>query len=512
MICTTGATGCTALVPNPSATPAYGTATFRATPAPGSVFKGWMGCTAVAGDPAACTMPVSAATSLSARFEPALYTLTASPTGAGTGTIEAAGLSCTSGSPAGCSAQIPNPPDTAVNATVTVRATAGASSVFKAWTGCTPLAADPAACTVIMAGARTVGAVFEPSTLPLSAAFFGSGAGRITGAGLACEKGIAEGCTAAVPNPANTSSYSTATVRAEPVAGSVFKRWSGCTVVPGDPRGCSVVVNGARTVTGRFEPDVLSLGLSAIGPGSGVVEGPGFSCRVGAGAPACSGTVPNLADTEAYPAISLRVVPDAGFVFKGWSGCTAAPSDPLACSLVVAGGEAVSARLEPSTYPVSVLIAGSGSVAGEGIACASGSTEGCSTSVANGGTLRLVATPAPGFIFSSWGGCTPAADGSCSVTATSARTVTASFAPASFLLTLQFSGTGAGSLGAGGVVCPSTAVSCTVDVPNGATISIQATPAEGSSFAGWASGCTGGATCTVTMTGPRKVRATFSSP
>ena len=109
MTCATGATGCTALVRNPSATPAYGTATFRATPAPGSVFKGWSGCTAVAGDPAACTMPVSAATSLGARFEPAAYTLTAAPSGAGTGTIEAAGLSCTSGSPAGCAAQIPTP-------------------------------------------------------------------------------------------------------------------------------------------------------------------------------------------------------------------------------------------------------------------------------------------------------------------------------------------------------------------------------------------------------------------
>jgi hypothetical protein len=508
--CASGGSGCTAQVANPPNTAAYGTATFRATAAPGSVFKSWTGCTAVPGDPAACTLPVSGATSISARFDPASFTVSAAPSGAGTGTIDGGGLSCRTGSTAGCTAQVPNPPETSAYATIGLRATAGTDSVFKSWTGCVAVAADPFACSLLVSGPRSVGALFEPSTLPLSAAFFGTGAGRITGAGLACEKGSSAGCTAAVPNPAGTPSYATAAVRAEPLPGSVFKRWSGCAATAGDPRGCSVVVSGPRTVTGRFEPDLLGLSVSATGPGRGVVEGPGFGCPIG-GSLTCSGQVANPADTDAYPTAILRVTPDAGYVFKGWSGCTPL-ADPLACSLTVYGGDAVSARLEPATYPVSVVIAGSGSVQAEGISCSSGSSEGCSTSVANGAALRLEAVPAPGFVFVTWGGCTPAADGSCTVTATSARTVTASFEPSTYVLTLSFSGTGAGSIATGGVVCTSSQVSCNVSVANGATVTVQATPAEGSSFAGWAQGCTGGAACTFTMTGTRRVRASFTSP
>ena len=506
---TGGGAGCTTAVENPALVLSYTTVTLRAVPAAGSVFKSWIGCTAVAGDPAACTLLVSGARSVSAKFEPALLPVTATATGTGTGTIAGAGLACTTGSADGCTAQVENPANAATYGTVTLRATPAQGSVFKAWLGCTAVAGDPAACTLTVNGPEAVSARFEPATLPLSAMFAGTGAGQVTGAGLACTTGSTDGCIAAVPNPADSAAYTTVTVRASPLPGNVFKSWSGCTVVPGDPTACTQLVSMARTVTARFEPDALPVTLRSIGGGGGTVTGPGFSCPIGA--ESCTTSVANPPDSAAYTTITLSVTPDASSIFKGWTGCTAL-ADPTTCSLRVDGVESVTARLEPALYGLSVLVNGSGSVEGGGIACTSGSPEGCTTGAPNGSTVRLVATPAEGFIFKSWSGCTPAADGSCTVLMTAARTVYATFQPATYPLTVTFSGTGAGTVAAGDAVCASSTGGCTLPVANGAVVTLVATPEPGSTFTGWTSGCTGTDPCAITMLGARSARAGFSAP
>jgi hypothetical protein len=506
---TGGGAGCATTVENPALVTSYTTVTLRAAPAAGSVFKSWTGCAAVAGDPSACTLLVSGARTVSAKFEPALLPVTANPTGAGSGTISGAGLACTTGSPEGCTAQVENPGNVGAYTTVALRAAPAEGSVFKAWTACTAVSGDPRACTLLVSIPRTVGARFEPSTFPLAAVLSGTGAGRVTGAGLACETGAADGCTAAVPNPPDQTAYSTVTLRAEPLPGSVFKSWSGCIAVPGDPTACTQLVSMARTVTARFDPAALPVTIRAQGGGAGTITAPGFTCAIGA--ESCTGLVANPPDTAAYTTVTLTVAPDATSVFKGWIGCTPL-ADATSCSLRVDGVENVTARLEPALYPLAVTINGAGSVQGEGIACAAGSAEGCSTAAANGSTVRLVATPAEGWILKSWSGCTPAADGSCAASMTTARTVYATFQPATYPLAVTFTGTGAGTVTAGDAVCASSSGGCTLAVANGATVTLEAAPDDGSTFSGWASSCSGTGPCTITMTGARSVRAGFSGP
>jgi len=156
---------------------------------------------------------------------------------------------------------------------------------------------------------------------------------------------------------------------------------------------------------------------------------------------------------------------------------------------------------------------GPGSVDGPGIACSAETPEGCHAPVANGATARLVATPADGYILKSWYGCIPAADGSCSVAMTGTKYVTASFQPATYPLTVGFSGSGAGSVVAGeAAACASSGAPCTFPEANGATVTLLPTPEPGSRFTGWSGSCSGTGACTVLMSTARTVYAGFASP
>lgn len=506
---TGGGAGCTAAVPNPALVTSYTTVTLRAAPAAGSVFKAWTGCTPVSGDPSACTIAVSAPRTVSAKFEPETLPVTATPSGAGQGTIAGAGLACTTGSAEGCTAAVPNPANSATYTTVSLRAEPVEGSVFKAWTTCPAVPGAPRSCALLVNGPKTIGARFEPSTLPLSAAFTGTGAGRITGGGLACEKGVAEGCTAAVPNPADVTTYTTVLLRAAPFDGSVFKSWTGCTAVAGDPTACTVLVSSARAVSAKFEPAMLPVTIRSSGGGGGTVSGPGFTCA--ATAEGCTVEVANPADSPTYSTIVLSASPDATSLLKGWTGCTPL-ADPTTCSLRVDGVESVTARLEPDEYLLTVRPSGSGRVEGPGIACSAETTDGCTAPQPNGAAVRLVAAPADGWILKGWVGCTANADGSCTVSMTAARTVTATFQPAAYPLTLQLLGTGSGAIEGDATCAAPSGGSCTVDVPNGATVKLVASPAAGSTFTGWSGSCYGTGACTVTMSMARTVRASFGSP
>jgi hypothetical protein len=520
LACTTGSpAGCMAAVPNPSNSTAYETVTLRATPQDGSVFKSWTGCIAVAGDPSACTVLMSMAKSVSAKFEPSTIPLTATTTGTGVGTISGGGLACTSGSLAGCTAAVPNPANSYAYNTVTLRATPQDGSVFKSWTGCTAVAGDPSACTVIMSVAKSVSAKFEPSTIPLTASTIGTGSGTISGGGLACTTGSSAGCTAAVPNPANSTAYLTVTLRATPQDGSVFKSWIGCTAAAGDPSACTVLVSMARAVTAKFETSTITLTASTTGTGVGTISGAGLACTTGSTA-GCTAEVPNPANSTAYNTVTLRATPDAGSVFKSWIGCTAVAGDPSACTIAVTMAKSVSAKFEPSTLPVTItsLGGGAGTVTVAGVSCTVDSTNGCTAAVANPGntsaynTVTLTASPDAAFVFRGWIGCTAVAGdpSSCTLVVDGAKSVSAKFEPS--ILTLNVTLVGAGTVSGGGIDCASGSSSgCSATAPNGATVVLTATPAPGYIFKSWSAGCTSTAdnVCTVTMNSVKTITATF---
>ena len=75
-------------------------------------------------------------------------------------------------------------------------------------------------------------------------------------------------------------------------------------------------------------------------------------------------------------------------------------------------------------------------------------------------------------------------------------------------MTLQISlaGTGSGSVSAGAISC---ATACSPLVPWGSNVTLIATPAPGSVFAGWAGACSGSGPCALTPTASAEVTATF---
>jgi hypothetical protein len=96
-----------------------------------------------------------------------------------------------------------------------------------------------------------------------------------------------------------------------------------------------------------------------------------------------------------------------------------------------------------------------------------------------------------------------------------ARTVYATFQPASWTLTVRVNGTGSGTITGPGVTCTAgTYPVCAASVPNTqppTELTVTAVEGAGSVFSGW-SGCmnVSGSSCTVAMTGSTVLTATFS--
>jgi hypothetical protein len=78
-----------------------------------------------------------------------------------------------------------------------------------------------------------------------------------------------------------------------------------------------------------------------------------------------------------------------------------------------------------------------------------------------------------------------------------------------YTLGVSLAGTGSGRVvsSPAGVSCPG---SCSHAFPNGTSVSLTATPAPGSAFAGWSGACTGTGICAASMSTDRTVTATFT--
>jgi Divergent InlB B-repeat domain len=157
----------------------------------------------------------------------------------------------------------------------------------------------------------------------------------------------------------------------------------------------------------------------------------------------------------------------------------------------------------PPTLTVQLPGTGTGSVSGSGIACPSE----CSHAYTSGTRVTLSAEAAPGSTFTGWGGAC-SGTGTCEVTLTAGATVSATFTAAtSHELSVALVGSGSGSVsGSEGLQCTS---SCTREYPAGAHVTLAATPAAGSTFAGWGGACSGTGSCEVTLSAAEQVTATF---
>jgi hypothetical protein len=122
-------------------------------------------------------------------------------------------------------------------------------------------------------------------------------------------------------------------------------------------------------------------------------------------------------------------------------------------------------------------------------------------------------------VFAGWvlGACS-GISATCTLTMDAAKSVVAGFAPPSAALTVNTTSVGLVPGGAGSVSWSPPGVPCVVMCSafflTGTVVTLTATPAPGSQFAGWVFGaCSGSAlTCTLTMDVPKSVTAGFAPP
>jgi hypothetical protein len=150
--------------------------------------------------------------------------------------------------------------------------------------------------------------------------------------------------------------------------------------------------------------------LNVSGPGTVSADVPGLRCTV-----TCTTT------WNAGTRLSLSATAGAGAKLVRWSGGC---SGPDACSLGVTAGQSVSALFAPRTFPVTVAVAGRGSVRSSrpGIACG----RRCAAALPSHVSVRLTATPAKGWKLRSWTGACRGRKLTCTLPmskATSARAV-----------------------------------------------------------------------------------------
>jgi List-Bact-rpt repeat protein len=133
----------------------------------------------------------------------------------------------------------------------------------------------------------------------------------------------------------------------------------------------------------------------------------------------------------------------------------------------------------------------------------------CTASFGDGAVVTLTATASAGSIFAGWSGGGCSGTGPCTVTVTSATTVTATFDQA-FTLTVAVTGSGSGMVTSApaGITCPST---CAAAYSAGTGVTLTAAATGDSVFAGWSGGgCSGTGQCNVTLGANTTVTAVFS--
>lgn len=406
------------------------------------------------------------------------FSLTTATEGTGSGTIK-----CDVGTgPEGCAAEYPGGTE------ITFVAEPATGSEFAEWGG--DCIGQAEACELTIEEPTTVVAVFELEEVPLEVTTEGEGLGEIE---CQVEGGPAEPCEAEYPYGTEIAFV------AEPEEGSEFVEWEGDCSGSG---ACELTMDEEHSVTAIFDLAHFALEINTEGSGEGTVE-----CKV-------EGGPVEPCEAEYLEGTEIALVPEAepGSEFVEWKGdCTGSG----ACEVTMTEDMEISVvfDLEPLpefTLKVTKIGTGSGTVTSSppGINC--GVT--CSAKYSEGEEVTLTALPATGSEFAGWAGCEFEFENECEVTIGAETTVTATFKaipPSEFALTVSLAGTGSGAVASSpaGINC---GIDCSEAYAAGTEVTLAATPASGSSFAGWSGSCTGTGSCKVTMSQARSVTATFT--
>ena len=164
-------------------------------------------------------------------------------------------------------------------------------------------------------------------------------------------------------------------------------------------------------------------------------------------------------------------------------------------------------RTTTSSFALTVAKAGTGTgtvtSSPAGINCGTDCTENYTANT----VVALAAVPASGSKFSGWSGAC-SGTGTCNVTLSAAKTVTATFDKlVTYTLTASKTGSGTISSNPLGISC---GTDCSEAYVTGTVVTLMATPATNYQFTGWSGACSGTvSTCTVSLTAAKSVTANF---
>lgn len=208
--------------------------------------------------------------------------------------------------------------------------------------------------------------------------------------------------------------------------------------------------------------------------------------------------------------VTLTEQPTTNNFFSGWSGGTCSGSAST-CTLTLTAATSISAAFNGGDS-LTVAVTGTGSVTSNptGISCPGMCTSNFGTNTKI--TLTEAPNPGSGQYFSGWSGsnCSGTAN-TCVVTLAANSNVSAAFVPGvAMTVTLAGAGTGTVSSNPPGISCSATTTTtCTASFAPSTPVTLSETPISGDTFAGWSGGCTGTASCSVTLTAASNVTATF---
>lgn len=464
--------------------------TLTANPAGSSAFSGWSGACSGVGP---CTLTLSEGTTVTASFSSQQVPLTFSTSGTGRG----AASFITAQGRTGCSADCIMRFDP--GSVVTVIPQPEEDSLFEKWSGA---CAGTPWCNVTMNGPRDLIATFTTfngTELPLRFEKKGTGDGYV----LFLPIGNVATCDGECVNSYRPGRE--VFIYPYPGARSVFTGWSGACSGTATP--CSVTMSEARQVGATFIDGAIPLTYTAAGSGSGTVRfsPPGSleACATG-----CVNHY-NQAST-----VTLTAAPGADTIFGGWSG---ACSGTGACTVTMNEARSVAAVFVGRGGGVALNYSTSGTGSGVVAFSPNGGSATCAANCANvympGTRIKLsVAQLGARSAFAGWTGACRG-KGSCSVRIRKDTPVGAIFREIPvFPLTYVKAGTGTGTVSftPEGETPGSCASSCSKTFLERSKVTLTATAAQGSAFAGWSGACKGKRSCRLTMSAARSVTAGFA--
>jgi len=271
--------------------------------------------------------------------------------------------------------------------------------------------------------------------------------------------------------------------------------WTGCEIASGNE--CTVTMSAAKSVHADFSHHAVTV-IPTGGGSVSATEGSISSCF--ALSDTCTG------EYEEDSTITLIASP---FAHRHviWTGCKEEPS-PNECKVLIGASPAeVQADFLPYTHTLTLLPAGSGFITASSGAISECTSESgvCAGKYIEGSTVILIATPAAQEMVT-WRGCTQSDGNICEVEIGSSDTeARATFSRIADSLSVNKAGTGQGTISCNGEPCAAS-------YPEGTALTLTATPASGSTFAGWSgAGCSGNGACQLTLNADTHLTATFNA-